>query len=906
MSFFFCEISKGQENSDSLLIQQQSIIDSTLVNDLSVEKENSDSLLIQQQSIIDSTLVNDLYIQSKTDSSSIKEIVEYTATDTIRNDVITRETMLYNKASLKYEDMKLEAGKIVIDWKKNTVMAVGILDTLENIVQRPVFTQGDKVYHVDTIFYNTETKNVLVKNGKTIDKEGIIVGEWIKKESDDIIYIRDGKFTTDKKDDPDYYIASSRIKKIGNDKIVTSSAQMSISGVPTPIFVPFGFFPMSNKPTSGIIFPTWGETKLEGFSLQGMGYYFPFSNNLDLTLRGDIHTRGGWRVEGSSNYKLRYKFSGNFFVDYINKVLSEKGRSDYSKNTEYHIKWSHTQDPKSNPNLLFSASVNIASSEYHKSSIRERHSKNFLNNTTNSSVSMNKKFEELPLRLSVNLRHSHNNNTGDLVLDLPVITLDADPWYPFESDDGSRGNWVEKININWQANAHNKVGVKDSLLFTKQVFDNIQNGIKNTLSSSTSIKLFKHINVSPSVNFTEIWYQNVSKKRWDPDKIDEKTQEEGMVVEDKIYGFYSVREFNFSVSFSTRLYGMFKFGKNSFVQAIRHVLSPTISYSYKPDFTSDFWGYQDTFDRPDPSDPLKTIQEKYSRFEKGIYGYPRNSQESNISFGIGNSLESKIAFKSEKDTADAVKKIILFRSLNMNISYNMAKEDFFKWSDLSVDASTTIIKGLDIQVRSTFSPYAIDEEGKLLESYNISNGSLFRLTNTGFTASYRLSNTDIFGKKESTSDKDKKDKNDKKSGGISENSEVEENIEDDDQKENEKEIDLKKPIPYMDYDLPWNINFGYSWNYNIRGKDITRTSTLTFGIDLTFTKWKFDISSGYDLDNSGFSHTNINVTRDLDSFIMKVNWAPIGNSSYNFFIGIKAPILKDIKYEYTRPNDYGF
>lgn len=833
----------------------------------------------------------------KPEKELMSSAVKYTAKDTIRTNVLTQKVYLYNLAEVNYEDIKLTAGRISIDWNSNVVHATGILDTSGVLTQRPIFIQAGKTYETDTISYNFKSKKGIIRQVRTEEGEGYVTGNKIKKESSNVIYVRHGYFTTDEKLHPDYYLWSNKIKVIPGKEIITSFTQMYIVDVPTPLIVPFGYFPTTETRRSGIIFPGFNFTEAQGYALQNGGYYWALSDYFDLSLTGDLYTNGSSSIRVRSNYSVRYKFRGSTDFRYETIIRGVEGREDYSKANNYFISLSHSQDAKANPNLTFSMSVNMSSSKYYTQSFNQINNNNFLNNTTNSSVSLRKKWDDLPFRVALTASHSQNNNTNAVNMTLPNIRFDLDRQFPFAPKNGPKKTWYHNIGISYNARAENKIETSDSLMFTSKMFDNLRNGLEHNIPISTSFKVMKYFTVSPSISYKERWYLNTVSKHWN--------DKENITETDTIPGFSRTKQFSFSAGTSTTIYGMLNFGKDSKIQALRHVMKPSVSYSYRPDFNDPIWGNVDFYKQGE----LGEVKE-YSKFENGVYGYARGGLSSSINLSLKNTFEMKVKSKNDENKDDeddkkSSKKIKLLENLNFSTSYNMAAQEF-NWSTLRINGGTSLFnRNMSVNFNATLDPYALvqeDDRWIRISEFNFDHtGDLFRVTNSGVTMNYRFSS------------KNKSNNNSKSSStkqlGSPSNSRILGDGQDEGQDRNRGSKDndnaVKAVLGYLDYNAPWSFNVNYSLNYVNSNNEPKVVNTLNFNGNIKATeKWDFGFSSGYDFKAKDLSYTSLNFNRDLDSFLMKFEWVPFGpRSTYYFFIGIKARMLQDLKYDRRRLPD---
>ncbi|WP_457618643.1 putative LPS assembly protein LptD, partial [Lutibacter sp.] len=535
----------------------------------------------------------------------LESIIDHSADSLIKQDIKKNKIILLNNAHIHYKDIDLTAGYIEINNNTNIVWAKGIKDSIGEYSQLPVFKQGAEESAQDSIAFNFKTERAKIWGLKT-EQDGVIIkGEVTKKENDSTIYVQNIKFTTSQKDDPDYYITTKKAKIVPNKKIVIGLSNLVITDVPTPLFLPFAYIPLTKGSVSGFIMPTWGDTAQQGYFLQNGGYYFAINDYVDLALLGDVYSNGSWGLRTESSYAVKYRFSGNFSFKYENLINSIKGFDDYSKTTNYNIRWSHSQDAKASPNSRFSASVNLGSSTYYRESLNEYNTNSFLNNTLSSSVSYYKKFVGTPFNISLSVTHAQNTNTESITMSLPSLQFNMDRVYPFASKSGSKNNALQKLGVTYTLRGDNKIDTTDDFFFKKEMFESAKSGLQHNATFSTNMKVFKYFTLSPNANYKEVWYFDRINKTYNA--------EEDIIVTDTLNKFTSYREYSTGVSLSTTIYGMLKFKKGR-LQAIRHVMRPNISYSYRPDFSS---FYEDVQQSDDPNDVLE-----YSPFSNGIYGGP--------------------------------------------------------------------------------------------------------------------------------------------------------------------------------------------------------------------------------------------------------------------------------------------
>ena len=812
--------------------------------------------------------------ETQISSSAIESKVEYLADDSIRLDVSEQKVYLFGNANINYEEITLKAAYIEFDLKNNIVFAKGIIDSAGKEIGKPVFDENEQSFSAKTITYNFETTKGLITQVITKEGEGYIHSDTIKKQANDVYFIKNGAYTTCDLEHPHFAIKSPRIKVIPNDKIITGPAYLSIAGIPTPLAAPFGIFPNKKGQSSGILIPTYGESVNTGFFLQNGGYYFGISDKLDLEVRGDTYTKGSWALRAASSYKKRYKYSGKLSTGYSVFKLGEKELPTFSKTNDFFISWRHNQDPKARPNSRFSANVNARSSTYNK--FNSNNSNDYLSNTFKSNISYFKSWAGKPYNLSVNLTHSQNVLNKTVELNIPEVMFSIDRFYPLKRKTViGKPKFYENISLAYTTNLRNTISY-DSLFtpgntseFITGSMPRFRNGMDHLIPIKTSFKIFKHLNFTPSFNYRERWYLQSIEKRWDDTT--------STLVTDTVRDFKAARNYSISTAFTTKIYGMYQF-KSKRIKAIRHVLTPSIGLSYRPDFGEKKWGYYKTVQR----DTLGNT-DTYSIFNgginnwQGIYGSPPRGKSGLISFKLHNNLEMKV--RSLKDTVTHTKKIILIENLTISSSYNLAA-DSLNWSKISIGGYTRLFKRLRIEYNGKLDPYIIDSLGRNINKFEWKeNKRLARITNSDWDLSLNWNlSPEVFKKKESTE-------------GT----------------EEELEMIYEHPDAYIDFNIPWSLNISYSLrhssNYHYSGqlkpdsvsKNIVQT--LSFRGDINITpKWKIEFSSGYDFVDKKISHTAIDIYRDLHCWEMTFKWIPFGfRKSYNFGINVKASVLQDLK-----------
>ena len=840
--------------------------DTVRVNTLKIPKKEKDS------SITDTV---------KKKKSVLEGIVKRTAVDYERIDQKKKQITLYNKAELYYLDVILKSGIIVMDYEKNEVYAGRIKDSAGNYTQRPLFTQGSNVVEPDSIRFNFKTKKVLIWNSRSKQGELNFIAQKAKKENDSVYFMQNVKFTTAEDiDNPEYYFLARKAKFVPKKKVVVGLTNMYIADVPTPLGLPFAFFPMTETSQSGIILPTFNDTRRQGYSLQNGGYYFALSDNYDLTFLGDYYTNGSYALRFESSYAKRYRFRGNVNIRFENQITSERGFPDYSKSNIYNIQWSHAQDGKANPNSRFSASVNLGSSTYFQNSLNQVNVGSRLNNTLSSSISYSKTFNTVPsVNMSLTANHSQNTQTKEINMTLPTLQVSVDRIFPFASEDQPKKGFIKNLNLQYNLRGENKIITTDSLFFKPQMFRDAKVGFQHSIPLNTNFKVFKHFSVSTGMNYNEVWYLKTIRKYFD--------QNLGRVVDTEVNKFDAYRTYSFSSSIGTTIYGTFNFSESSKIQAIRHVMRPLVSYSYTPSFEK----YYDTY----ATDASGTMQKEYTRFQDGIFGAPGKSNSNIIGLALNNTFEAKVT--SKDSTATEPKKVMLLNNLNFSTSYNIVA-DSLPWSPVRVSGGTLLFKDkMNINFGATLDPYAINNAGRRIQKYNIDNGgSLFRMTSANMTINYTLNS--------SGSDKNDKDnKQGARNGGREDDlfgSNEDFTDRRDRQNAEEKNKEDEEPSEFYTAKLPWDLTVAYSLTYGNMARQneiIGNTVMISGNVDIS-PKWKIGASTGYDFVQKGVTFTQLRFERDLLSWRMDFNWTPFGENAYwGFFIGIKSGMLSDIKWE---------
>ena len=880
--FFFIEIGFSQD----IKSKEETIV--PLPKKDTILKKKLDTLPTIKR---DSLLAKEINTTTK-DSLKPKEILDdiivHVAKDYTIQNAKEKTVTLYNEANITYTDIDLKAGIIIIDYKKNTLFAKGIIDST-GYTQRPVFKQGSQESEQDSLIYNFKSKRALIYGLKTQQGEMYTYGNKTKRVNDSTIYIRKIRFTTSDKENPDYYITTNKAKLVPGKKIIVGTSNLVLADVPTPLFLPFAYFPMSDRAVSGFLMPTFDTgSSNRGIGLQNGGYYFAINDYVDLALTGDAYSNGSWGLRINSNYNKRYRFNGNFSLNFESIINGIRGFDDFSKASNFNLRWSHNQDQKASPNSRFTASVNLGSSQFFRQSLNQFNVSQSQNNTFNSSINYSKTFVGTPFNMAVTATHQQNTNTESITMTLPSLTLNMNRIYPFAGKGGVKKNPIQKLGFNYNMQGQYLINTTDDEFFTSKMFETARSGVQHRTSTNTNIKAFKYFTLSPTANYQEVWQFDYIHKEYDA------TQ--NVVVTDTLRGFKSYREYNVGVSLSTNIYGTFNFKKGR-LKALRHTFRPSISYSYRPDFQANH--IRQVQQSANPLD----LQE-YTIFDQGIYGGPSSGVSNSIGIALNNVLEAKVAPK-DPDSDEDDEKIMILNNLNFNTSYNIAA-DSLRWSNVSFNAGTRLFKDkLALNINGTLDPYQVVEVNGNAVRINKFNPGIFRLTNANITANYSISSSD-FNKK----DDGKKDEN--KNGNGANNPPDTMGAEIDPTTRNGRRQNANIGGGTVETDLyrakiPWSVNLVYAANYTNNGLQPGSVGVHTLGfsgnIELS-PKWKIGYSSGYDIKNGAFSFSRFNFTRDLDSWQFNFNWVPFGaNSSYTFFIGVKSSTLADLKWDKNKPPD---
>lgn len=832
--------------------------------------------------------------------------IKYKAKDSIILSQKNQKIYLYNEAEIYYQDTELKAGIIIMDYVKNEVYAGRIKDSLGVYSQMPYFKQGDQVVIPDSIRFNFDTQKALIFNSRTEQQAGGgIVGsdamkvyaEITKKENDSVYFMSEARITTAEDTiNPDYYIRIRKAKLVPGKKVIAGLSNLYIADVPTPIGLPFAYFPLSVGRSAGVLMPSVGNDPNRGYFLQGGGYYLPIGDNVDLEVTGDFYTNGSWGIRSRSNYIKRYKYRGNFNLRYENLVTSQKGFSDFSRSSNYNIQLSHSQDTKASPNSRFSASVNLGSSQYFRNALGSVSSGNLLSNNNSSSISYSKTFPAYPsVNMSLTATHSQNTSPGstddgkdNIQMTLPTFQASMERIFPFVKRDGIKKGVFQNINLQYDVNARNSLTTNDEDFLTGAMFENSRFGARHRIPISTNFKLLKYLSVSMGGNYEDVWTLETFNQSFL--EAEDPTQS-GTVVRDTIKGFDRYNTYNFNASIGTTIYGTFQLGEDKKIQAIRHVMRPSISYGYAPSFEQFYDEYI--------GENGKVVQ--FSRFDGTLNGAPRSNKSNSLSFSLANTLEAKV--RDKDSTVIEPKKVPILSNFNISTGYNL-EADSLKLSPLSVNGGTNILDNkMSINFSAGLDPYAIDNTGRRINTFNVDNGgSLLRLTRANINVGYRI-DSEMFGKKEEDEEGEEKEEagqydysaQDELNSPFEKVDEFGERIIEEDTR---KDQDIDNPV--FSTKIPWDFNLAYSATYNnsARQNQFGSHSLMVRGNVQLTPRWKVGGSTGYDFKGKGFTLTQLQIQRKLGSFDLRFNWTPFGQyRRWDFFIGISSSILKDLKWE---------
>ena len=907
---------KAMADSTAMAVGDSVWVDS-LGNEIKVDAANDtlqmDSLqkaIWKHNKVVDDSIRLDSLNRKK--SGGVDAPVQYTAEDSLVYDAPHKVAHLYGNSNVKYTNMDLSSDKITMDIDKSNVKATGTADSTAEggIKGKPVFKMGSDTYDTDTIAFNFKSKKALIKNVYTEQQDGFLTGARSKRDSTGAIYLQHGRYTTCDDPHPDFYISLSRAKVRPGKDVVFGPAYLVVCDVPMPLAIPYGFFPFTKSYSSGFIMPTYGDESDRGFYLRDGGYYFAVNDKWDLKLLGEIYTKGSWGISAASNYRKRYKYSGSFFFSYQDTKTGDKGMPDFAEQESFKVQWSHRQDSKANPFSSLSASVNFATSSYERNNLNSLYNPQTMTQSTRtSSVSWSTGFSSIGMTLSATANLSQNMRDSSLAVTLPDLNISIARFYPFRRKKmvGDE-KWYERIAMSYTGHISNSINTKEDQFMKSNIIKDWRNAWQHQIPVSASFTLFKYININPSFNFSDRMYTNKVTKSWDEQKQTE--------VCDTTYGFHNVYNWNMSVGMSTKLYGFWVPNRKLFgdkIQAIRHVITPTVSFSYAPDFGASRYGYWETYQKTDADGNVSLVS--YSPYQNSLYGVPGKGKTGSLSFTLGNNLEMKV--KSDKDST-GFKKISLIDAFDINMSYNMAAK-VRPWSDMNINLHLKWWKNYTFNMNAVFATYAyeLDEQGNPYVGTHTEwgKGRFGRFQGMSQNLSFTLTPeklAKLFGGK---SDDDEKDSKRKDQDEDELDTDIESNV--DDTLEKGKTGAKKKSGKaktdsngYMAFKMPWSLTFGYgvTMREDTRKEKFNKesmrypykfTQTLNMSGNVRLSDgWNISFSSGYDFDNHKMSMTTASLQRDLHCFNMSCSVVLSPYTSYNFTFRCNASTLTDaLKYD---------
>lgn len=853
----------------------------------------------------DTSLRDSLYKDTvRKSKSALEEPVSYSAKDSITFDYTNSRAHLFGGSQVNYQNLQLTADDISLSLDSSLVHASGRPDSTGAIQGKPLFKQGEDEYEPDRISYNFKTRKAFISNVYTQEGEGFMQSREGKRDSSGVMYVQNGKYTTCDAEHPHFYVSLTRAKMHPGKNVIFGPAYLVVEDVPLPLAIPYGFFPFSSSYKSGFIMPTYGDETTRGFYLRDGGYYFAINDKVDLKVLGEFYTKGSWGLSAQTNYKKRYRFGGNFYFSYQNTKEGEKNMPDYSVSKSFKLTWSHRQDAKANPTQTFSASVNFATSSYERNNLTSMYNpESYTQSTRTSSVSYSKTFSKVGLTLSGTFNLSQNMRDSSISVTLPTLSISQSRFNPFKRKKAAgKERWYEKIAMSYTGTLANSINTKEDKLFHSSLVKDWRNGMRHQVPISASFSVLNYINVTPSFTFTDRMYTHKVMQGWDTDRQ--------AVQRDTVYGFYNVYNYNMSISANTKLYGMYRpmpwFGGKK-IAAIRHVFTPTVSFSYAPDFSQSRFGFYDSYVKTDANGNVSTV--RYSPFSGMMYGTVGQGMTGSVTMDVANNIEMKV--RTDKDST-GYRKISLIDELGGSLSYNMAAKRR-PWSDLNLRARIKLTKKYTYSMNAVFATYAYekDENGRVYvgDHTEWSRGRFGRFQGTAQNISYSISNETfrkLFGKKHRTTTSD--DELDEELDEEEETDPTMQNVDPDRKKgktganqESNGDVDEDG---YLKFSLPWSINIGYGVTIreNTQGRFNDKrmrypyklSHTLNFSGNIRISEgWNINFSSGYDFNMHKLSMTTASLSRDLHCFQMSCSMVISPYTSYNFTFACKAGTLAD-------------
>jgi hypothetical protein len=899
------------EDRDSIAYSDTVTMDSLVakpdVPDTAAMDSLQKAIWIHNKAIDDSLAADSVNRMRK---NGIDAPVEYSATDSMTYDHETGVAHLYGSSHVKYQNMDLESDQIYMALDSSLVHATGSTDSTGQKYGTPIFKMGNDTYENDTIAFNFKTKKGLISDVYTQQEDGFMTAQLAKRNGEGDMFLLHGRYTTCDLPHPDFYFAMSRAKVRPGKNVVFGPTYLVVADVPLPFAIPYGFFPFTKSYSSGFIMPTYGDENSRGFYLRDGGYYFAISDKMDLKLIGEIYTKGSWGLSAATNYRKRYRYNGSIYASYQNSVEGEKNMPDYAKTTSFKIQWSHTQDAKANPFTTLSASVNFATSSYERNNLTSMYNPQALTQSTRtSSVSLSTKFSSIGMTLRSTFNLDQNMRDSTISLKFPDVNINISRFYPFKRKHAAgEERWYEKISMSYTGYLTNSINTKENQLMHSSLTKDWRNGMQHTIPISGNFTLFGYLNLNPSLNFTDRMYSQKHKRSWDVENQKE--------VVDTLQGFYNVYNWNFSLSASTKLYGFYIPNRKIFgdkIDRVRHVFTPTVSFSYAPDFSASRYGYWDTYQKTDANGNVSLVE--YNQFQGMVFGAPGKGKTGNISMDISNNIEMKI--KSDDDST-GFKKISIIDELGASMSYNMAAETR-PWSDLSTRLRLKLSKSYTFNMNAVFATYAyeVDEPGGrpyIGNRTEYSYGRFGRFQGMSQNLSYTLSNEKVANffkwlRGEKVKKKDDGKKKEEYDSGVETN--LDTDLEAGKHGANRKESGMAETDEdgYMAFSLPWSLSIGYgismrentagSFDYDRMRYPYKITQNMNFSGNIRISDgWNISFSSGYDFEAKKLSMTTASLSRDLHCFNMSCSVVLSPYTSYNFSFRCNAATLTDaLKYD---------
>lgn len=906
----FKENDNGRAQNDSLSVGDTVSSDSVPADstDKSGEPDttNMDSLqlaIYHHNKQVDDSIRLDSINRKK--SGALDAPVTFSSEDSMVYDAKSKVARLYGNSNVKYQNMDLSSDRIQMSLDSSLVRATGTADSTGAISGTPVFTMGQDKYESDTMAFNFKTKKGFIYNVYTEQEDGYLSSQHSKRDSSGVLYLEHGRYTTCDQPHPDFYIALSRAKVRPGKDVVFGPAYLVVADVPLPLAIPYGFFPFTKSYSSGFIMPSYGDESSRGFYLRDGGYYFAMSDKWDLKLLGEIYTKGSWGLSVASNYRKRYRYNGSFFFSYQNTKNGDKGMPDYTEQTSFKLQWSHRQDTKSNPFSSLSASVNFASTSYERNNLNSMYNpQSYTQSLRTSSVNWSTSFSSLGMTISGSANLSQNMIDSTVSLTLPDLNISVSRFYPFKRKHmAGKERWYEKISMSYTGQFSNSIDTKEDKLFKSNLIKDWRNAFQHNIPINANFTLFNYININPSFNFTDRMYSNKVMKSWDEQAQTERA--------DTTYGFYNVYNWSMSIGASTKMYGFWVPSKKIFgdkIQAIRHVLTPQVTFSYAPDCGS---RYYETYQKTDADGNVSLVE--YSPFENGLFNVPSRGKTGSVTFDLSNNIEMKV--KSDKDST-GYKKLSIIDELGFNMGYNMAAKEK-PWSGLTVRLRLKWWKNYTFNLNAVFATYAyeLDDNGRPYVSNHTeySKGRFGRFQGLSQNISFTLNPEKL--KKWFGGGDDEEDATEDDNNTEDDDTGIESNVDDDmvngqngARKKNAGKAETDAD-GYMKFSMPWSLTFGYgiTMRENTSGKFNTKTmrypyaftQTLNFSGNIRISDgWNISFSSGYDFENHDLSMTTASLSRDLHCFNMSCSVVLAPYTSYNFSFRCNAATLTDaLKYD---------